>query len=87
MTKDEVNKILLSIITKNFRVEASQFLWDQPIEVMNKDFNSLGYLVFLEQLVSNQFKVNIPLLENISAEIHTVNDISDLIMKEIKIQC
>ncbi|MCB0427873.1 MAG: hypothetical protein KDD16_11275 [Mangrovimonas sp.] len=83
MTKDEVNTILQSIIIKNFRVDAEHFYWDKPIESINEDFKTLGYLVFLEQLINKKFKTKVPILENIISNIHTPNDISNLILKEL----
>lgn len=53
------------------------------MEVLHEDFKLLGYLVFLEQLLHQQFGKKIPLLENCSTAIHTAEDIVNLIIREL----
>lgn len=72
-----------NIFIIHFDIEPEQFSWEKPLEVLQKDFKILSYLVFLEQLIHQHFELNIPLIENISTAFHTPKDILNLINKEL----
>ena len=83
MTPEEVATTVQSILTQYFKIPPDQFSWEQPLEILQKDFKSLGYLVFLEQLLHKQFGKKIPLLENISTTFHTPRDLVQLVLNEL----
>lgn len=83
MTQAEIASAVQAILIRYFHVPAEQFCWDKPLEALHEDFRILGYLVFLEQLLDQQFGKKIPLLENCSTAIHTAEDVVILIMKEL----
>jgi hypothetical protein len=83
MTPEEVSTTIQSILTQHFNIPASQFSWEKPLEVLQKDFKILGYLVFLEQLLHQHFGKKIPLLENISTTFHTPRDLVQLVLSEL----
>lgn len=83
MTKEEVAAKVQSVLIQHFSIQASHFSWEQSLETLQVDFKILGYLVFFEQLLEQQFGQKIPLLENISAEIHTPEDVVLLIFNEL----
>lgn len=85
MVKEEevrykVHKILIDF----FKIDATLLDQEKPLDELQADFKILGYLLFLEQLIHKEFGVKIPLLENISADIHTPEDIVRLTLKELK---
>lgn len=71
------------IFIEHFDVKPEKFSWEQPLEALQENFKILSYLVFLEQLIHQQFKVSTPLIENISTAFHTPKDILNLINKEL----
>lgn len=83
MTQAEIATAVQAILLRHFHISPEQFGWDKPLEVLHADFKLLGYLVFLEQLLHQQFGKKIPLLENCSTAIHTAEDVVDLIMREL----
>lgn len=83
MTQAEVATAVQAILIQHFNIQADEFSWDKPLEALQKDFKLLGYLVFFEQLLHQQFGKKIPLLENCSAAFHTPEDVVSLIMNEI----
>ena len=83
MTQVEIASAVQAILIRHFNIPAEQFCWDQPLEALHEDFKLLGYLVFLEQLLEQQFGKKIPLLENCNTAIHTAEDVVDLIMREL----
>lgn len=83
MTPEEVASTVQSILTQHFKIPLDQFSWEKPLEVLQKDFKILGYLVFLEQLINERFGKKIPLLENISTTFHTPRDLVQLILSEL----
>lgn len=83
MTYEEVSTKVRSILIQHFSIQAKRFSWDESLEMQQEQFKILSYLVFLEQLFEQQFGKKIPLLENISAEIHSPKDVVELIIKEL----
>lgn len=83
MTQAEVATAVQALLIQHFHIPAEQFCWDKPLEALHEDFRILGYLVFLEQLLHQQFGKKIPLLENCSTAIHTAEDVVGLIMREL----
>lgn len=83
MTQVEIANVVQALLIQHFHIPADQFCWEQPLEVLHEDFKLLGYLVFLEQLLQQQFGKKIPLLENCSTAIHTPEDVVNLIIKEL----
>ena len=74
-SSDKIPDILRFILTKHFNIAADQFDWNQPLEDLDEQFKLLGNLVYLEQLLEEEFQKEIPLLENISTTYHTPKDI------------
>ena len=80
--QEEVATLVQSILIQHFKIQPEQFSWETPLEALQKDFKLLSYLVFLEQLLYQQFGHQIPLLENFSTTFHTPRDIVKLIINE-----
>ena len=74
-SSDKIPDILRFILTKHFNIAADQFDWNRPLEDLDEQFKLLGNLVYLEQLLEEEFQKEIPLLENISTTYHTPKDI------------
>lgn len=83
MNREVASKKLHEIFTNNFDIQSEEFGWKKPLELINEDFKILSYLVFLEQLIQEDFEISIPIIENISTSFHTPNDILLLIIKEL----
>lgn len=79
---DEKADILQSIFIAHFNIDSGRFDWEQTLERLDEQFKLLGNLVFLEQLLQNEFQKEIPLLENISTAFHTPKDVLEIVMKE-----
>ena len=75
MQREEVEMALQSILVQHFNIAPDQFSWEKPMDALQEDFKSLSYLMFLEQLLQQQFGKNIRLLETISTAFHTPKDI------------
>lgn len=82
-TEAEVAEKFKRLLIHYFNIEPNQFSWEKPLEALQKDFKILGYLVFLEQLIHQQFNEKIPIMENVSTAFHTPKDILSMIMREI----
>ena len=83
MTREEVLVIVRGIFENDFQVHPEQFSWEERLENLHEDFKILVYLVFMEQVLEKRFGQKIPLLEEISASIHTPEDLVQLIMKKL----
>ena len=79
MTETVIHTKLQNILVANFNIEENGLIWEQSLVELHPNFKILEYLVFLEQLLNKEFRCKIPLLENISPEIHTPNHIVSLI--------
>ena len=79
MTQAEIAAAVQMILIQHFNISADRFSWKQPLEALHEDFKLLGNLVFLEQLLQEEFQQEIPLLENICTAFHTPADILELI--------
>jgi len=84
MPKVEVRHTLNSILIDHFEVDSRLLETNRPLEELHENFKILGYLMFLEQLINKEYDMKIPLLESISASIHTPEDIVELIFERIK---
>lgn len=84
MTADNISNIVKQVLVNNFNIEPHNFNWDKPLEQLQENFKILGYLVFLEQLLSHEFNSKIVLLEHISSNVHAPKDIVKLIQKELQ---
>ena len=81
MTKNKkAANAVQSILVEQFHVE--KFDFNKPLEVLHEDFKLLDKLVYLEQLLEKKFQKKIPILENISASVHTPMDIVQLIVNK-----
>ena len=83
MTESEVSSAVHDILTQHFNIPPNTFSWDTPLEALQKDFKILSYLIFLEQLIQQQFGDKVTLLEGISTAYHTPQDVVELIMREM----
>lgn len=83
MTQTEIAAAVQVLLIRHFNIPSEQFCWDKPLEELHENFRILSYLVFLEQLLDQQFGKKIPLLENCSTAIHSAEDVVDLIMREL----
>ena len=83
MKYEEIATIVQSILIQHFKIPPKQFSWETPLEILHKDFKILSYLVFLEQLLFQQFGQQIPLLENFSTAFHTPRDLVRLISANV----
>ncbi len=86
MTGENIRHIIRTVLMSNFNIDTSDFDWDVPLVQLDPNFRILGYLMFLEQLLNDEFRTRIPLLENISASVHTPEDIVRLINVELELQ-
>ena len=82
--KQEVANIIQDLLVDKLNVKPGDFNWNSKLNELNEEFELLGHLVYFEQLLNKQFEKNISLIEYISTDIHTPNDIVELVMKEIK---
>jgi hypothetical protein len=80
---EEIEAAVESILIGHFNIASDQFSWEKPLDALQKDFKSLNYLMFLEQLLHKEFGDKIRLLENISTAFHTPKDIVRLIVNEL----
>ncbi len=71
---------LKALLLKHFNIQSAHFNWELPLEKLDANFQMLGNLVFLEQLIEKEFGKKVPLLENISTAIHTPKDIIELVI-------
>jgi hypothetical protein len=83
MQKDEVRNTLKKILIDHFLVDSKLLKEEKPLDRLHDNFRILGYLIFLEQLINKEYNAKIPLLESVSAAIHTPEDIVLLIIKEL----
>ena len=83
MTSKSVEDSLRAIIFNHFNISPDQFSWDKPLSALCEDFNILSYLLHLEQLLNAHYREEIPLLENISSDFHSLDDVLKLIKSEI----
>lgn len=83
MSNQDNYHILQNIFKDYFKVSKEAFLSNKTLEELHPDFKQLGYLLFLEQVLTEQFNTKIPLIENIISNIHTPRDIEQLINKEL----
>jgi|GEM_PF-3720375 len=84
MSKVEVRNALHTILIENFKVDVRSLETNRPLDKLDENFKILGYLIFLEQLINKEFSIAIPLLESISASIHTPEDLVELIVNVLK---
>ncbi len=82
-TNKQIAEKVQSLLIRHFDIRVDCFDFEQPLEVLQKDFKLLDALVLLEQLIKKEFKKDIPLLEQINTAFHTPKDIVELIMKEL----
>ena len=82
--ENEVRSKIHRILIDFFEVDNTLLVQKKPLDALQADFKILGYLLFLEQLIHKEFGVKIPLLENISADIHTPEDIVQLTLSALK---
>ena len=73
MPHQEAEVSLYNIFIRHFQIPPGQFAWDLPLEVLQKDFKLLSYLVYLEQLVQQEFGKDVQIVEHISPAFHTSN--------------
>lgn len=83
MQYEEVQAIVRSILIRHFNIPPDQFSWEKPLDALQENFQILSYLMFLEQLLQQQFGEKIRLLENISTSFHTPEDIIQLVMNQL----
>ena len=83
MSREDASKKVQNIFTTHFNIAPDHFDWEKPLESIHEDFKILSYLVFLEQLIQDDFDIDIPIIENISTSFHTPNDILSLIVNEL----
>lgn len=79
MEQSDIATAVKAILIHHFNIPVDQFSWDKPLDDLQANFKLLGYLVFLEQLLGQEFGKKIPLLENCSTAIHTPKDVVNLI--------
>lgn len=79
MTEKTIRTKLKSILISNFNIDNNESIWEQPLAELQPNLKILEYLVFMEQLLKKEFKRDVPLLENISPEFHTPENIVSLI--------
>ena len=82
MQYEEVLAIVRPILIRHFDIPQDQFSLEIPLDVLQENFQMLSYLMFLEQLLQQQFGEKIQLLEYISTAFHTPEDIIQIIMKQ-----
>ncbi|MEZ4850037.1 MAG: hypothetical protein R3B93_15750 [Bacteroidia bacterium] len=83
MKKEEIARIVRSLLIQHFDIQPEDFSWEIPLEELQQNFNILSYLLYLEQLLQEQFGTGFRILEHISAAIHTPEDVVSLISKEL----
>lgn len=83
MHQEEIANIIASILKNNFSIQPNHFDWNIPLDALDKKFEILSYLIFLEQLLQDKFSKKIPLLENINTALHTPNDILQLTISSL----
>lgn len=83
MTREDTAQKVQSVFINHFDIAPDKFDWNQSLEALNEDFKILSYLVFLEQLIKNDFETEVPIIENISTAFHTPNDVLALIVNEL----
>lgn len=79
MNREDIKNIVQSILVEHFSVTVTAEMWNTTLENLNKGFKFLDFLRKLEQLLQSRFNKKILLIENISAAIHTPEDIITLI--------
>lgn len=84
MNRADITTIVQSILVDHFDIIATKIIWDDTLENLNENFKYLGFLLELEKLLQSRFDVKILLIEYISANIHTPEDVVTLIYKTIQ---
>ena len=79
MGQQEISNAVRSIFTERFGISPDVFDWDRPLEELDERFKLLSNLVFLEQLLQEEFQKEVPVLENICTAFHTPAGILELV--------
>jgi len=79
LNTDKIAKIVQAILIGHFKVTLSDFKWEKSLTELNKDFEILGIMLDLENLLKNELNQNISLLDNIDPTFNTPKDILVLI--------
>jgi len=77
--ENENAQMLKAILLNDFNVSEAEFSWDKPIDEIKKDFVLISNLIYFEDLLAVAFKRKITLVEHISTNFHTPEDILKLI--------
>lgn len=81
MNRADITNIVQSVLIEHFNVVDTPIIWDNTLENLNDNFRFLGFLLELEKLLQSKFKIKIFLIEHISVNIHTSEDIVTLIFE------
>lgn len=84
MNQQAIQEVVKTILISDFSVPVTEFRWDTPLVRLQESFNILGVFLNLENSLSNHFKIDIQLIEQLNSSFHTPRDIVVLIQKSLK---